>query len=233
MKPFHHLLFQSFLDTVFPKTCLMCQKALKSKENHVCLHCKTKLPFSHMNSLTENPIFKRMAGRIPISGAYSMLYFEKHEPVQQLLHSIKYRNQPEAACWLGMFIAKRFKETTNLKIDGVIPVPLHKSKLKIRGYNQAEKLAIGFAEHMKCPVLTDYLNRVNNGKSLARQNRAERLNSNLIYQSSALNSLAQLAGNYVIIDDVITTGGTMEACVQELLINPKMNFILVSAALAV
>ena len=202
-------MFNDFLHLIFPETCVACDEVLPKGKEHLCHVCTQLLPFAEINS---DETFRKLAGRVDVEAAFAYLKFNKTGIVQKLLHNLKYNNNPE----LGHFIGREFgsylkDQNIELPKDGLIPVPLHPSRQKERGYNQAEVIANGLAESSGSGVSVSYLKRIKESISQTKKGRAARLTN--MSECFSLNEKTDIKGLHVgLVDDVITTGATIEAC---------------------
>lgn len=222
--------FSDLYNTFFPRKCVSCGKNLDKSEQQICKKCLNSLPETQFLNDSKNPVFQKFWGRVNIEFAFSMYYFHKQSVIQHLLHHIKYKGRNELAYVLGKSLGQKIKNTTHFKsCDLIIPVPLHPDKEKKRGYNQSEWVAKGIAECLNIPVNTDLLLRHINSKSQTRKNRKERWEN--VRKAFAIKTNDALAYQHaLLIDDVITTGATLEACTT-LLIN-ELNLKVSIASLA-
>jgi ComF family protein len=204
-----------FLSLFFPNLCHLCQKRLFDFEEALCLQCQTDLPYANrQRNIFNNAVTDILRPRFSISSAFSLLEFSKGNKVQQLLHGIKYRDNPALAQHLGEIIGHQWKERTDVLPDVLIPVPLHPKKMKKRGFNQSERLARGISEVLQIPLDTSSLKRVlhaTSQTSLGRRERWKNIGGAFVSSSRHL-SVKHIA----LIDDMITTGSTLEACVRAL-----------------
>src|SRR6476661_6223607 len=138
--------WQDFVALFFPELCASCHESLLKNESQLCLNCLHELPKTYFWQDPENAVARQLYGRLPLKQAHAFLYFQKGNKVQRLLHELKYNNKPDLAFYLGQLYAEVFKVENQNPIDLIIPVPLHRSKLKSRGYNQSEYFAMGLAE---------------------------------------------------------------------------------------
>ncbi len=205
---------QDMLRLVFPHTCPGCGRTLLKAEHNLCLHCQVHLP----KRLTFNSqeLAQRFYGRLPLSEIYAYLLFKRNGITQHLLHAIKYHGNQELAQELGnKFGLDCNKLTLFTTVDTVVPVPLHKSKLRLRGFNQSELIAKGLANQLGCTLDNHTVHRVKKTPTQTRKNRMERWQNVAQIFEATTN---QLAGKHVLlVDDVITTGATLESCGQALL----------------
>lgn len=202
---------------LYPDLCLSCNRWLVEGETDLCLACFSDLPRTHWKPDLENPAAKTFWARVPVSFAYSWLHFFHESRTRILLHQMKYRGNQNLAVSLGKLCAADLRGQAVLDgFHALLPVPLHPKKLKSRGYNQSEKFATGIADVLQLPCLNNVLCRQTNSSTQTRKGRADRWeNMSGIF---SVQSPDQLRGkNVILIDDVITTGATAEACMIELL----------------
>lgn len=207
-------LWVNCLNLIYPRTCLSCGDELVSGEESVCLTCLVQLPPADMlQSPGQNLLMDKFIGKVAISGAAAIFWFDKGSPLQALVHALKYKRKPELGISLGRVMGAELKQHTQFpRMDYLIPVPLHPGRRKRRGYNQAEQLARGISEVCTIPVVPDALIRTRNNVSQTGKTREERWeNVRKIFQCKQ-----KLSGNVMLIDDVITTGSTLEACIAVL-----------------
>lgn len=210
-------LFKDLLAIIYPRICLGCQKSLENLEMSVCLHCQYELPYTNQHLHAENSTAQKFWGRIPLQTAFSYLYFVRDGKVQALLHELKYRGNQDIGEVLGsLFGAELQRENLAKNFDLIVPIPLHPSKLHKRGYNQVDCIAKGMSESMQVQWQADALLRVRANVSQTTQDRIGRLeNSNRLFEVKDKNELKDK--NILLLDDVITTGATIEAAADVIL----------------
>lgn len=197
---------RSFVDLFFPKRCVGCQSVIPG-ESVLCVNCSSKLPFTHWKLDWENEAYNKLRNICEIESASSLLIFHRENVTQKLMHYLKYENHPE----IGILLAEKvFSMIEFNSFDGIIPVPIHKTKLKKRGYNQVIPFAERISELTKIPLLADYLIRKENNPSQVFKSRTERLDS----IKNAFETNGNISGHYLLIDDVLTTGSTISTCVN-------------------
>ena len=132
----------NLLNLFFPKVCFACDALLADNELHVCTFCRHELPITNFGSDIDNPVVNRLYGRVNPTHATSLLWFNKKGKVQHLLHNLKYKGHEEVGVFVGKWLGEELKDSGNYDdIDVVVPVPMHKSKLRKRGYNQVDRFA--------------------------------------------------------------------------------------------
>ena len=199
----------------FPRPCLACREPLVAGEQHLCTACRAELPYTDFHHLppADNPLARRFWGRLPVQHALSYLRFVRHGRVQQLLHQLKYRGQREVGLALGQLYGAELAATAGLggAFGLIVPVPLHRRKLARRGYNQAEAFGAGLAGALPCPQAATALRRTEHTASQTRKGRLERWQN--VATVFEVAEPAAVAGRHVLlVDDVLTTGATLEAC---------------------
>jgi ComF family protein len=186
-------------------------------QSFLCLPCQLQLPATEQYLLAENAFTELFWGRIQLEGGAAQYYFSKSGRVQRLIHQLKYQHKPEIGYQLGLAFGQQLKEQSHFQgIDAIVPVPLHPKKKHIRGYNQAEAFGKGLAESMEVPLIPDLLYRKKFTTTQTKKSRMERLQN--VLDAFALSSSDQAAGkHFLLVDDVLTTGATLEACALQIL----------------
>jgi ComF family protein len=223
--------FSDFIGLFFPKICASCDNPLVRNERFLCTKCLCELPKTNFQTNKENEVAKIFWGRVLLENATAHFYFQKGGHVQKLLHKLKYKNQKEIGIELGKIIGYDLAETPFSFIDLVVPVPLHKSRLRKRGYNQSEYIALGISQVMGKPLDKKTLLRSIANPSQTRKHRYERwMNVDGIFN---VNSFEKIANKHILlVDDVITTGATLEACVHALQSVPNIKVSIAVVAMA-
>ncbi len=199
-------MLSEFISLIYPATCLNCNETLISAENFICTACKIDLPetMDHLNS--ENVLFQKFAYNSSIKSAASFLYFHDGGIAQKLIHGLKYEGSHEIGNLLGELYGKTIFDY--FIPDIVIPVPIHKKKLRKRGYNQSLGFAKGLASCFNnVEVRDDLIDRIKNTETQTRRNKLSRwLNVSNIYSDVKEDLSGKVA---IVVDDVITTGATV------------------------
>ncbi|MBF9253088.1 ComF family protein [Pontibacter sp. 172403-2] len=189
-------------------------------EKYICTKCNVKLPYTdfHVHGATElNPLQRRFWGKVPVRFAFAYLHFVPKGRVQRLLHRLKYKGAQELGAHLGQRYGSLLSEHQyNQQFDLIVPVPLHKYKLRRRGYNQSDTFAKGLAEAMKVPWSSNTLARLLDTATQTKKNRLDRWQN--VEQVFQVVRPEQVQGKRIlVVDDVMTTGATLETCAVELL----------------
>lgn len=214
---------RGFSELFFPRNCKGCSSSLLHNETYLCRRCISNLPRTGFETWNENPVFQTFWGRAPIEFASSIYYYRKGELIQQLIHSLKYRNNREAGLFLGRIAGRQLiKSKLYLKPDYIVPVPLHPKKLRTRGYNQSELIASGLSETLGVPVSNELMMKTKHTASQTRKSHYERWeNVDGIFKTREQQAFENT--HILLIDDVITTGATLEACCNALLTTPGVR----------
>ncbi|TKC13089.1 ComF family protein [Pedobacter polaris] len=205
------------INLLFPELCNACGTSLYYGEKEICIKCLYDLPYTDYHLYPDNPVAKQLWGRLNCNAAMAMLYFRKGTKVQNLMHSLKYKSQTQVGVKLGFLLGEKLKLSNHYDgIDLVIPVPLHPKKERLRGYNQSEYIAKGIAEALQIPMRIDQLLRNKSTDSQTKKSRYNRYeNMQSVFNVRDKEELENL--HILLVDDVITTGATLEACGNTLL----------------
>lgn len=209
-------MLQDLLSLFYPNLCAGCSKSLLKNEKVICIDCRASMPRTDFHTFRENPVHKLFRGRTRVESSTSLLYFNKGAGVQQMLHQLKYKGNTELGEELGNELGSALKDSAYFQgIDAVMPVPLHPKKEKARGYNQSMLIAKGVANTLQVEASKNLVRKTNSG-SQTRKSRYERWEN--VETAFAIQNPEKLKGKHILlIDDVVTTGATIEACVNELL----------------
>jgi ComF family protein len=226
-------LITDFVSLLYPRLCLACGNSLFKHEVTLCTHCLFELPLTNFHKSTDNQLDKVFWGRVPVFRTAALFYFVKGGKVQHLIHQLKYKGMKEAGIYPGMLLGKELiKEKDFSDIDFIIPVPLHPKKLRKRGYNQSEMFADGISLSTGFAVNTDVFIRTVATETQTRKSRFARFeNVKEIFKVTKPELLTNR--HILLVDDVITTGSTLESCVNILLEIPGIRISIASIAYAV
>lgn len=213
-------MFHDLFYLIFPHYCAGCGADLNSAEDHLCSRCLYHLPRSYFMNDPQNPLAKTFWGRANIEQASAFLVFNKQGMAQRLVHSLKYKGNKELGVFLGrLYAADLAKDGLHSTIDMVLPVPLHKKKERRRGYNQSLYFARGLAEGIGKPCADKVLVRNSYTESQTGKTRFERW-ANVKEVFEVPDKAAIQNKHILLVDDVATTGATLEACASRLLVVP-------------
>jgi ComF family protein len=200
-----------FLQFFFPDLCLACGQILNKQEKVLCSSCFFHIPRTEFHKDAENPVSQLFWGRVKIEYAASFFYFNKGSAYQPLIHKLKYKGRSDIGIELGKAYGAELRNSFFSAADLIIPVPLHPRKIKIRGYNQSEMIAKGLSASMKLPFNTSILLRSESTETQTRKSRFDRFRN--VEGKFVLKETPELQGSHIIlVDDVVTTGSTLEAC---------------------
>lgn len=212
-----HNILRNVFDLFFPEECLSCGTLLEVQGKLLCLFCLSELPLTHYSTQPKNQLEMTFIGRIPLKAATSLLYFERKGTVQKLIHLLKYRGKSDLGVFFGHWLANEMKQSNRFDgIDFVVPVPMHPEKEKERGYNQVLGFASAIAKGLKVELRTDVLIRVQNRKTQTSKNRFDRLK--ILESDYLIQDACDIDNKHVLlVDDIITSGATIEACGAQLM----------------
>lgn len=219
-----------FISLIYPRLCCTCGRHLLKEENYLCFICLNDLPYTGYLNIRENAIYEIFQGRIQIKQAASWLHFERGNKTQMIMHELKYRSNPEIGNYLGEKMGLEMKKSLNFEdVDAIVPVPIHKNKKRQRGYNQSDFIAQGIGYSLNQPVFSKDVERRFNSQSQTRKRRYERwenVHSAFIVRSGFLNKCRHV----LLVDDVITTGATIESLAHSLLSVRNLSISVVTLA---
>jgi ComF family protein len=210
-------LMEDFVALFYPRCCFACSEPLSKGEELLCSRCLVQLPKTSYHRWHDNPVWGRLAGRLPVESAFAFLKFLKGGVVQNLLHELKYNNRPEIGVRIGGLYGRELAESGFAdSFDVIVPVPLHHSRLRKRGYNQSAKFAEGLAEALRVPWEESLSLRLQATSTQTRKGRADRWQN--VQTAFSTAQTERIRGKRILlVDDVITTGATLEACGQQLI----------------
>lgn len=210
-------LFKNIFQLFYPNLCITCHRELLQNELVLCSFCRHDLPLLPYNSYSNNKITQLFYGRIPVEKAVAFLRYQKEGKVRELMHHLKYKKREDIGEFLGNWFGNILKNSNEFNdIDCIIPVPLHKKRMQQRGYNQLTKFGKRLSEILEIDYIPNVLLRVSATKTQTFKQRFERFsNTQTKFLLRKNHNLQQK--HILLIDDVITTGATLEACCNELL----------------
>ena len=219
-----------FLHLIYPHVCIGCGSDVLETEESICSACFSQLPFTNYFMFEDNPVQQRFAGRLIVQHAGSTFHFTTRSIMQNIVFAVKYRGNREAGIFLGKQTGKALLQTEWHKdIDIIVPLPLNKRKLQQRGYNQAELIANGIASIIDKPVANNIAMRKVYTETQTHKDRISRWQS-MQYVFMVNNSEALYNKHVLLVDDIITTGATLESCGQHISALPGAKLSLATAA---
>ncbi len=208
-------MFNDFVSLLFPSVCSTCGASLLEEERIICLHCKSDLPYARFGAQQDSPLAKLFWGRIDMDWVTSGFIYERESKLQKLIHDLKYRGSADTGVELGKMLGTELINNNLADSDVILPVPIHNSKKRVRGYNQAELIANGVSEVLGIEVRNDILVRKQHTDSQTKKGRISRWQD--LEKIYGLHKKCKLeVSKILLIDDVITTGATIEACARQL-----------------
>jgi ComF family protein len=221
----------SIIDFFYPRICPGCTTALLKGEISICTNCLYQLPRTHFWKDSENPVSQIFWGRVYVENAASFLYFQKGSKLQEIIHYLKYRKQDQIGIVLGQLFGLELARTAFVNAQVIVPVPIHKSRLRKRGYNQSEKIGIGLSNALGIPIENSALVRLQSNESQTHKARFNRW-ENVEHIFSITNPSAIAGKHVLLVDDVLTTGATLESCASEILKVPNTKVSIATLAYA-
>jgi ComF family protein len=204
--------FQQFLNLLYPQTCCSCDEPLLKAEKIVCTACLITLPKANIGFSNSQSLENRFRGKVQIKAVYSYLKYAKGSNVQNLLHNLKYKNRPDIGIFMGnIFGNQLIRIEKNPEIDFLVAVPLYYKKQIVRGFNQSDLIAQGLSESLNVPHETHIISRAKATDTQTRKTRIERY-QNVDDVFVVENPEKILNKRIGLVDDVLTTGATMEVC---------------------
>ncbi|MEQ8360668.1 MAG: phosphoribosyltransferase family protein [Cytophagales bacterium] len=224
--------YEGFLDVIYPRNCSVCHTALHKHEYQLCIKCHLLLPVINRNGPEINEFKSRFWGRVKVEQCYAYLRYDKSISIKKILMEIKYKGNKELAEFLGKCMGECFLENNSGTFDAIIPVPLHPKKEKLRGFNQSEIIAKGFSESIGVNLDTQSVIRVKNTKTQTKMDRKERW-ENVKTIFSVVDQDQIKDKKIVLLDDVVTTGSTLESLAETVLKAgaSEINFVVLAIAI--
>lgn len=227
-------MLQPLLSLFYPRVCLGCGRELTPQRKIICFRCDYQMPKTNQHEHPDNAFTRKFWGRIEVQFAASLYFFQKDTPIQNLMHQLKYNGKPEIAIELGTKFGKTLRESVFFDdVDLIIPVPLHETKLRKRGYNQAAMFATGLAAGMQKTADNEFLTRYTASASQTTKTREER--KDVIDGTFCIENAAVIAAasnkHILLVDDVLTTGATLYGCALPLLTIPNVRLSMATIAM--
>jgi len=219
------------LHLLFPHVCAGCGSDIVSEQNILCMRCVNAMPETNFELHTGNPVEKIFWGRLPLVSATAQFYFTKESLMQDLMHQFKYKGNKELGLQLGRIIGNQLRLSDRFPVDALIPLPLFPAKEKRRGYNQAAMICYGMAEYMNVPVWENVITRPQHTDTQTKKGRIERW-KNIEGKFELIKPEVIRNKHVLLVDDVVTTGATLEACGSELLKAPNSQLSIATLCMA-
>ena len=224
--------FSDFTGLIFPRICAACGNSLWKHEDTICGLCEFHLPKTGFHLAEENPVTMTFRGRVPLNAGAAFLYFNKGSRVQHLVHQLKYKGRKDIGIFLGRIYGHQLMQVPQFSsVDLVIPVPLHKKKYMKRGYNQSEQFAVGLAGSMQKEMNRHLLVKTKATETQTRKSRFHRFQN--VREIFSVNQPERWQGMHLLlVDDVVTTGATLESCIRTLQVIPGVRVSIACIATA-
>ncbi|MGL2965527.1 ComF family protein [Flavobacterium sp. XGLA_31] len=225
-------MLKHLLNLFFPKSCVGCHSFLLTDEKVLCTQCRHEIPLTNHHLMAQNEVMQKFYGRIPLEFGSALFYFHKKGIVQEMIHQLKYKGHEDISDMVGCWYASELKDLEQMQhIDYIIPVPLHKKRLRERGYNQVEGFGKSLSAKLDIPYDDQLLFRKLHTKTQTKKDLLGR--ADVISTVFDVNYTEEHHGkHFMLIDDVITTGSTLEACSRALLKIPDVKISIVCMAMA-
>ena len=219
------------LNLLFPKICNGCKSKLAKGEDIICAVCRHNLPLACFHRTNDDTMKNIFYGRFSLENATALLLFQKKGITQEILHNLKYRGQKKISDFFGKWLGAELTKNANYSsIDLVIPVPLHKTRLKKRGYNQVSGFGKEIAKSLNIPYREDILLKVSQTDSQVFKKRITRFGAESVFK--LLKPKEILNKHILLVDDIVTTGATLENCAQQLLKSSNTKLSIATMAIA-
>lgn len=216
---------------MYPRLCAACAKPLFTGEICICTPCRFHLPRTGYHLQPENPVIKHFWGKVPVVQATAYYYFSKGERVQRLIHQLKYKGRQDVGEFIGDLMGRDLLKSSFKEIDLIVPVPLHKFRLRQRGYNQSDCFAEGLSKGMMKEYSLNGLKRIEATSTQTKKHRFERYkNVDNIFEAGDPEKI--FGKNILLVDDVITTGSTLISCAEKLLLSGACSVSVAAIACA-
>ena len=211
------LLLKDTFSLFFPKVCLNCKLHLGQYESIICTHCRHDFPETNFTNIPENFLEKNFYGRVPLVAGTALFYFHKNGKIQQLIHELKYKNHQEIGTLFGNWLGNEMQNSNRFNnIDYIVPVPLHPKKKRERGYNQLTKFGEALSLKLNSELCENKLIKIESTETQTHKGRIDRWkNVQHLFYLSDTNFFENK--HVLLIDDVVTTGATIESCANQLL----------------
>ncbi|MGF1584525.1 MAG: ComF family protein [Bacteroidales bacterium] len=225
-------IFSDFTNLIYPAVCVACGSVLVTQEKYICLSCIFNLPKTNFHLDKDNPLEQLFWGRLNIQAAAALYYFEKGSKSRKILHHIKYLGNKQLAEYIGVLYGSELARSGHFsETDFLVPVPLHQSREVKRGYNQSEWFARGLAKGLGKQLYPDILVRYIGTDTQINKSRTERWEN--VENCFRVRDPARIENKHVLlVDDVVTTGATLESCAMAIMLKPGIRLSILTMAYA-
>jgi ComF family protein len=218
-----------FLHLLFPHLCVGCGSDVIGADHHLCLRCISALPETHFFEQPGNPVERNFYGRMPVRNAGSAYFFTKDSLMESLVYELKYKGNKAVGFYLGEMIGSLLQNSRYADVNVIVPLPLNERRLKKRGYNQSKVLCEGIASVWNKPVVDDAVMRKVNTETQTHRGRITRW-ENMDGVFGVADAAAVEGKHVLLVDDVVTTGASLEACGTEILKVPGTTISIATLA---
>jgi ComF family protein len=205
-------ILEDFISLIYPRYCRACFHSLVKGEDLICTQCLLEMPKSDYHLEQDNPFYRKFRGRLPVKHVMTLFKFVKESRVQQVLHALKYKQQRELGEMLGRVYGNDLLQADyKNSFDLIIPVPLHISRRRIRGYNQSDEFGKGLSQILEIPCDDTFMIRTEKTETQTHKTKLSRW-ENVSRIFKVINPQPISEKRILLVDDVVTTGATLEAC---------------------
>lgn len=222
----------SLLNLVFPRLCIMCNSETPNEGQNFCIDCLINMPHTNHFKRKDNLAARKFWGRFPFEDAGSVLNFYSYSDVRWMIHRLKYEGRKDIGYVLGLLAGKRILASSFYNdIDIIVPIPIHPNKRAKRGYNQAAYFGKGVSEILGLTMRENVIVKSIYTKSQTKMGRIERIKN--VFDSFEIKDKNGIQGRHIlIVDDVLTTGATIEACARKLMEANNIKISVMTACIA-